>query len=73
MEASPAVQTELRTTLQAAFPGPDAPSSDEILRADMPYLDGVCEEAFRLAGAAKAQLRRSLVDTEILGCKVSTG
>ncbi|ROV89570.1 hypothetical protein VMCG_09950 [Cytospora schulzeri] len=73
MEANPSVQTELRTALQMAFPGPDVPLSDEILRADIPYLDGVCEEAFRLAGAAKAQLRRSLVDTEILGCKIPKG
>ncbi|ROW07637.1 hypothetical protein VPNG_06819 [Cytospora leucostoma] len=69
MEANPAVQTELRTILRAAFPGPDAPSADDILSNNLPYLDGVCEEAFRLAGAAKALLRQSIVDTEILGYK----
>lgn len=73
MEDNLAIPTELRIALQAAFPGPDAPSADEILRTDVPYLDGVCEESFRLAGAAKAQIRQSLVDTEILGCKVPKG
>lgn len=40
MEANIGVQTELRTALQSAFPGEKAPSADEILRADIPYLDG---------------------------------
>ncbi|KAK7746457.1 hypothetical protein SLS53_002416 [Cytospora paraplurivora] len=73
MEANSAVQMELRTILRAAFPGPDAPSADDILSTNLPYLDGVCEEAFRLAGAAKALLRQSIVDTEILGYKVPKG
>lgn len=73
MEASLAVQTELRTVLQAAFPGSGVPSAEDILQANIPYLDGACEEAFRLAGAAKAQLRRTLEDAEILGCKVPKG
>lgn len=73
MEANPAVQTELRNTLQAAFPGPAVPSAKDIVLADIPYLDGACEEAFRLGGVAKASLRRALADTEILGCKVPKG
>lgn len=49
------------------------PSAEAIVLADIPYLDGACEETFRLAGVAKAQLRQALVDTEILGCKVPKG
>lgn len=71
MEANSTIQTKLRIALQAAFPGPAVPSTEDILEADIPYLDGACEETFRLAGAAKALLRRALVDTEVLGCKVS--
>ncbi|KAL1869130.1 hypothetical protein Daus18300_005666 [Diaporthe australafricana] len=73
MEASPTVQSELRTTLRTAFPGAGVPSAEDILQANIPCLDGACEEAFRLAGAAKAQLRRTLEDVEILGCKVPKG
>lgn len=73
MEANPVAQIELRAALQARFPGPAMPSAEEIVAADIPYLDGACEETFRLAGVAKAQLRQALVDTEILGCKVPKG
>lgn len=71
MEAYPAAQSELRSALKAAFPG--SPSVEKILEADIPYLDAVCEEALRLAGAAKASLRQAIVDTEILGCKIRKG
>lgn len=73
MEAWPAVQTELREVLQAAFPGPGQPSVEDILRTDIPYLDGVCEESSRLAGVAKASMRWSTVDTEILGYRIPKG
>lgn len=73
MEAYPSIQTELRTTLQAAFPGPALPSATDIVEATIPYLDGACEETFRLAGTAKANLRQALVDTQILGCPVPKG
>jgi hypothetical protein len=75
IEAYPSVQTELRAALQAAFSssGSGLPSAAEILDADIPYLDGVCEEAFRLSGTAKANLRQALVDTHILGCPVPKG
>lgn len=72
MEANPHVQSELRTVLKAAF-SEAIPSVEQILGADLPYLDGVCEETLRLAGTAKAQLRQAVVDTEILGCRVPKG
>lgn len=67
------IQAQLRTALLVAFPGPDLPSAQEILDADVPYLSGTCEETVRLSGAAKAQLRMAVVDTEVLGCKVPKG
>ncbi|RYP42971.1 hypothetical protein DL768_010149 [Monosporascus sp. mg162] len=73
MEACPAVQAELRAVLKAAFPGPDPPTVGEILETEIPYLDGACEEGFRLAGVAKANLRQALVDTDILGYSIPKG
>ncbi|KAJ4302484.1 hypothetical protein N0V88_002629 [Collariella sp. IMI 366227] len=73
MEALPVVQTELRSVLRTAFPGPKLPSVSQILEADIPYLDGTCEECLRLAGTAKANLRQALVDTQILGCPIPKG
>lgn len=73
MEANPSVQNQLRAVLQAAFPGPDLPSVQQILDSDIPYLSGTCEEAVRLAGAAKAQVRQAIVDTEVLGCPIPKG
>lgn len=72
MEANPHVQSELRSILKAAF-SEAIPSVEQILGADLPYLDGVCEETLRLAGTAKAQLRQAVVDTEILGYGVPKG
>ncbi|KAI0435981.1 cytochrome P450 [Xylaria telfairii] len=71
MEAYPAVQNELRSALQDKFPEP--PSVFQILDTDIPYLDGVCEETFRLAGTSKGNLREALTDTEILGFKIPKG
>ncbi|KAK3361821.1 cytochrome P450 [Lasiosphaeria ovina] len=73
MEAFPAVQTELRGVLKAAFPGPEPPSVAEILESDIPYLDGACEDVVRLAGTSKGNLRQAVVDTEILGCPIPKG
>ncbi|KAK7752916.1 hypothetical protein SLS62_005075 [Diatrype stigma] len=73
MEAYPAVQTELREVLEAAFPGPGLPTVEDILGADIPYLDAMVEESFRFAGVAKASLRQAVVDTEILGYKIPKG
>ncbi|KAI1750670.1 cytochrome P450 [Xylaria castorea] len=72
MEAYPSAQTTLRAALNAAFKT-KRPSIMEILETDIPYLDATCEEAFRLAGVAKGNLRQALVDTEILGYKIPKG
>ncbi|KAI9157974.1 Cytochrome P450 monooxygenase TRI13 [Paramyrothecium foliicola] len=73
MEANPTVQTELRTALQAAFPGPDLPSVEEMFKADIPYLDAACEESFRLSGVAKANLRQATTNTKVLGYDIPKG
>ncbi|KAK1752700.1 cytochrome P450 3A24 [Echria macrotheca] len=73
MEMYPSVQSTLRAILRSKFPGPDLPSAQAILDADIPYLDGVCEEGMRLSGTAKANLRQAIVDTRILGCPVPKG
>lgn len=73
MEAYPAVQSELRTVLRAAFPGPEPPSAQAIIETNVPYLDAVVEEGFRLAGAAKGNLRQAIVDTSILGYHIPKG
>lgn len=73
MESNQSVQTELRAALRASFPGPEPPTVDEILKTEIPYLDGACEEGLRLAGTAKAMLRQAVVDTEVLGCRISKG
>ncbi|KAJ4424430.1 hypothetical protein N0V82_000952 [Gnomoniopsis sp. IMI 355080] len=73
MESNAEVQTELRNVLKAAFPGPELPSVQQILDVDVPYLSATCEEAIRLGGAAKAQLRQAIVNTEVLGCPIPKG
>ncbi|KAH9905754.1 cytochrome P450 [Xylariomycetidae sp. FL2044] len=73
MEAYPTVQKELRAVLNAAFPDPAHLTADDILNTEIPYLDGVCEESFSLAGTAKGNLRQAIVDTEILGCRIPKG
>lgn len=72
METYPATQAELRATLKAAFPS-NTPSMEDLLSADVPYLDAVCEETFRLGGVAKGNLRQAIVDTEVLGCRIPKG
>lgn len=72
MEAFPAVQTKLRTVLRDSF-SENLPSLDDILNTNIPYLDGVCEETFRLSGTAKANLRSATTDTQILGCPIPKG
>ncbi len=73
MEAYPAVQSELRAVLKAAFPGPELPSVNQILDTDIPYLDAACEESLRLAGTSKGNVRQAVVDAEVLGCKIPKG
>jgi hypothetical protein len=73
MEQYPQAQTQLRGVLTASFPGASCPSAERIMDTDIPYLDAVIEETFRLAGTAKGSVRKAMVDTEILGYKIPKG
>ena len=73
MESYPATQIKLREALRAAFPSSTTPTVEEILAADIPYLDATCEEGFRLAGVAKGNLRQATVNTEVLGHQIPKG
>ncbi|KAI1359418.1 cytochrome P450 [Xylaria arbuscula] len=71
METYPAIQSQLRSILQGKFQ--QLPSVSQIFDTDIPYLDAVCEETFRLAGTSKGNLRQAMMDTEILGYKIPKG
>ncbi|KAK7956748.1 Cytochrome P450 monooxygenase TRI13 [Apiospora aurea] len=71
------VQTKLRASLEAAFPitrqdGQQLPTVEEILDADIPYLDAAMEETLRLSTITTVA-RQAVVDTEILGCRIPKG
>ncbi|KAK8079992.1 Cytochrome P450 oxidoreductase [Apiospora hydei] len=70
-------QTKLRASLEAAFPstrqgGQQLPTVEEILNADMPYLEAAMEETLRLSTITTVA-RQAVVDTEILGCRIPKG
>jgi hypothetical protein len=75
MEAYPTAQLELRTALREVLPCGlgEQPSIRDILDKDIPYLDAAIEENLRLAGTSKGNMRQAVVDTEILGYKISKG
>jgi cytochrome P450 len=73
MGLNPNVQEELRTALANHFTGVKCPSVEEIIHADIPYLDAVCEESIRLSGTASGALRQAVVDTEVLGHRIPKG
>ena len=70
MTVHPSAQKELREVLRQHFPGSETPSAEDILEANIPYLDAVCHETLRVAGTARATSRIVVNDTEILGCPV---
>ncbi|KAK8051432.1 cytochrome P450 [Apiospora rasikravindrae] len=69
-------QAKLRASLEAAFPTPlqndQLPTVEEILDADIPYLDAAMEETLRLSTITTVA-RQAVVDTEILGCRIPKG
>ncbi|KAF4956535.1 hypothetical protein FSARC_11537 [Fusarium sarcochroum] len=50
-----------------------APTVDEIIKTQVPYLDAVIEETLRYALVAPVTLRQAMTDTEILGVHVPKG
>lgn len=77
LSADQNVQGLLRKSLRHAFP--DAaretrnPTVDEILKSHVPYLDATIEEINRHSQMVGMTLRRTLVDTVILGHKIPKG
>ncbi|KAJ4422998.1 hypothetical protein N0V82_002392 [Gnomoniopsis sp. IMI 355080] len=65
------LRRQLRTALDLA-PG-EAPSHEQILNTQMPYLDAVVEEMLRCAQPVPGLVRQATVDTQILGCHIPKG
>ncbi|KAF2758044.1 cytochrome P450 [Pseudovirgaria hyperparasitica] len=67
-------QNELRKALQSSFSKPRSKiSATDIIDTDIPYLDAFLQETLRFAVTAGAIVRRTTVDTQILGYHVPAG
>lgn len=65
-----AVQTQLHSVLQAAFPdasNQQLPTGREITQAKIPYLDAVLEEILRMSFTGPILFRETLTDVEVMG------
>lgn len=74
LSENPAVQLELRSELQKAFPAAveennRLPTAAEVTSTKLPYLDAVLEETMRLR-AAFVLARDAVRDTELLGYRI---
>ncbi|KAI1810386.1 cytochrome P450 [Poronia punctata] len=72
----PAIQTNLRTALQKAYPSNHhhhQPTASEICKTPIPYLDAVLEESFRFNSPIPVTVREAVTDTQILGHVVPAG
>jgi cytochrome P450 len=71
------IQRNLRYTLRAAIPAAvfenRLPLVDEILHADIPYLDATIEETLRCGTPVANVTRETTVDTELLGRLIPRG
>lgn len=69
-------QTKLREALLTAFPNStskDLPSADEIIKANIPYMDASLEEVVRLANLIPRLARVATVDAMVLGYRIPKG
>lgn len=74
----PAAQEKLRRHLRAAHPsavaeGGRPPTSDEICKTSVPYLDAFVEEVLRLNTTASAVIKETMQDINLLGHRVPRG
>ena len=60
-------QKKLREALRATFGNNKTPSAQDIIKADIPYLDAYMAEVLRCSLVVGAVLRRCKTDTSILG------
>lgn len=71
------VQSKLRSALRSAFQTAQTekrlPTANEIVRANIPYLEAFIEENHRLGNAIPSTIRRTMRDTVILGHRVPQG
>lgn len=74
---TPAAQDRLRDELRAAIPQAvqekRAPTYQELIKANVPYLDAVVDEVLRHANAVAFVVRVALQDTTVLGCRIPKG
>jgi cytochrome P450 len=77
LTAQTQIQDRLRSVLQESFPRAhqegDNPTVQEIMDANIPYLEAVIEEMHRLGGTASVGTRVALCDTQILGHHIPKG
>ncbi|KAI1084678.1 cytochrome P450 [Whalleya microplaca] len=66
-------QTKLREALRSAFSGPSIPPVEDLISAEIPYLEATMQETLRCGGTAGRVMRMATVDTEILGHKIPAG
>lgn len=71
---NPRVQEKLRGVLRDTFGDIDGvPSPENIVKAQIPYLDAVIEEVIRCAQTSGAAVRRAVHDTTVLGYRIPEG
>ncbi|KAH7468403.1 hypothetical protein FOMA001_g15745 [Fusarium oxysporum f. sp. matthiolae] len=77
LTANQRVQSLLREAIQNAHPEAvkqnRVPTTEEILKAHIPYLDAVIEEMLRHSRVAPVTLRQATADTQILGRFIPKG
>lgn len=67
------LRSALRSRLEKAFNAGEVPSVQEIVKADIPYLDAFVQENNRLSNTPGANSRKPVVDTNILGYDIPKG
>ncbi|KAF4899881.1 Cytochrome P450 monooxygenase TRI13 [Colletotrichum fructicola] len=74
---NPASQDRLRSALRAAFPEAvnekRTPTYQELIKAQVPYLDATVEEVLRHSGPIAFVVREALQDTTVLGRHIPKG
>ncbi|KAF5523521.1 Cytochrome P450 monooxygenase TRI13 [Colletotrichum aenigma] len=74
---NPASQDHLRSALRAALPEAirekRAPTYQELIKAQVPYLDAMVEEVLRHSGPIAFVVREALQDTTVLGRHIPKG
>ncbi|KAG8411330.1 hypothetical protein J3459_016369 [Metarhizium acridum] len=73
---NPTAQKRLRAALQDAFPESspiNLPSAEELISANIPYMDATLEECVRLANITPRLVRVATVDTQVLGYYIPKG